>query len=186
MKSLGAWGKVFSHWEQGEHEFLPAEPGVEGQVLRVQVHQAALTRRRRQRGVPVSGTGFHSRFMPGGVTAATELSGAVPGGLSVGTRRQTPRIVAESAAMAAARFPTAPTAFVPADVAARWQGRIYAYLPQQRYVSERLSLEGKFGFQPGQWHRCDAGVGVEPPGRTDGSVKLWLDGVLVGAVRRDW
>jgi hypothetical protein len=58
-------------------------------------------------------------------------------------------------------------------------GRVYAYLPSSITYGTPI-FEGKFSFRAGQWHRVTEEVTMNQPGLSNGAVRLWLDGVLVG------
>lgn len=60
----------------------------------------------------------------------------------------------------------------------RGGGSIYAYLPTSVTWGTYLG-KGKFTFQPGVWHTLQQQVVLNAPGRTNGVIRVWLDGKLV-------
>lgn len=58
-------------------------------------------------------------------------------------------------------------------------GEVYAYLPSSVTWGTGL-FRGKFRFVPGRWHQITQELRLNTPGKSNGVLRLWFDGVLVG------
>lgn len=58
------------------------------------------------------------------------------------------------------------------------QGEIYAYLPTSEDHGTSID-RGAWNFRPGVWHHIEQQVTLNQPGRSDGQVRVWFDGVAV-------
>lgn len=54
-------------------------------------------------------------------------------------------------------------------------GEVYAYLPSSTTWGTSLG-RGSFQFEPGRWHCLEQEVALNTPGRSDGIIRVWLDG----------
>ena len=57
-------------------------------------------------------------------------------------------------------------------------GEIYAYLPTSKDSGTSIG-RGNWRFQPGIWHHLEQEIMLNSPGKANGSIKVWLDGVEV-------
>jgi hypothetical protein len=177
---LSDWNKPASHWGKENIRYFE-EPGVVGNVLRVTVHQGGIDpATMRRRGLPVSGTGFLAPVVPGGSTSAT-LSYRVRFPVDFPFMRggKLPGLYGGKG-NGGGRIPDGTDGF---SFRLMWLqnglGRVYAYLPSSITYGTPI-FEGKFSFRAGQWHRVTEEVTMNQPGLSNGAVRLWLDGVLVG------
>ncbi len=180
-RGLADWGPLRQDWGLDNHSFV-ADPAVPGRVLRVRLRQGSIDPGiMRRRGLPRSGTGFKAALIPGGAEHATLAyrlrfapgfdfvrGGKLPGlygglGQSGGVQ------------------PRGDDGF---SLRLMWrergEGEVYAYLPGSGSPHGRSLLRGGWAFEPGRWHALRQQVWLNTPGQSDGRVRLWLDGRLLG------
>ncbi len=57
-------------------------------------------------------------------------------------------------------------------------GEVYAYLPTSKNYGTSIG-RGNWRFQPGIWHHLEQEIKLNSPGKANGRIKVWLDGVQV-------
>ena len=55
------------------------------------------------------------------------------------------------------------------------EGEVYAYLPTSETFGTSIG-RGAWSFQPGVWHRLEQEVILNHPNRSDGHIRVWVDG----------
>jgi hypothetical protein len=58
-------------------------------------------------------------------------------------------------------------------------GEVYAYLPSSVKYGTGF-FRGKFRFQRGTWHQVVEEIRLNTPGKSDGVLRFWFDGSLIG------
>lgn len=177
---LADWGPLADAWGTDNHRFI-ADPEVAGRALRIRIRQGSIDpATMKRRGQPRSGTGFKARVIAGGSDRATlryklrfapdfdfVRGGKLPG--LFGGRGNS-----------GGAIPSNDDGF---SMRLMWRerglGEVYAYLPDSRGHGTSL-LRGHLAFKPGHWHSVAQEVRLNAPGHDDGSLRLWLDGRVVG------
>ena len=57
-------------------------------------------------------------------------------------------------------------------------GEVYAYLPTSEHYGTSIG-RGNWRFQAGTWHHIEQEVVLNEPGKSNGRIRVWLDGNLV-------
>lgn len=182
-QGLADWGRLRDDWGHHNHRFL-AEPGVAGQLLRVQLQRGGIDPdTMARRGLPRSGTGFKAAVIAGGSDSATlryrlrfapgfdfVRGGKLPG--LYGGRGPSGGVL-----------PQGDDGF---SLRLMWReagaGEVYAYLPGMAQRHGLSLLRGRLQFVPGRWHQLTQQLLLNTPGQDDGVLRMWLDGTAVGEV----
>jgi hypothetical protein len=179
QSGLNEWGNPTS-WGKENHSFVE-DSAISGKVFRVTIHQGGIDpATMRKRGQPVSGTGFKAKIIQGGADHAT-LSYKVrfPVGFQFARGGKLPGLYGGEG-NSGEKIPNGKDGF---SFRLMWlvngKGRVYAYMPSSVTYGTPL-LEGRFGFQPGTWHRVTEELILNDKEKSNGMVRLWLDGVLIG------
>lgn len=134
----------------------------------------------RRRGLPRGGAGFKSVAFPGGVEHAVLTYWVrFPLGFDFVRGGKLPGLYGGKG-NSGGKIPNGKDGF---SFRLMWnkggRGSVYAYVPTSvRWGSGYLVK--KLSFTPGRWHHVVQELKLNRPGHSDGSLRMWLDDVLVG------
>lgn len=177
---LDGWGQLTNRWGLDNHEYL-SDADAAGRVLRVHLRRGSIDPGSMlRRGLPRSGTGFKAALIPGGADSATlSYKLRFPAGFDFVRGGKLPGLFGGTGNSGGA-MPTGHDGF---SLRLMWRrhgdGEVYAYLPTSQGHGTSL-LRGQWRFEPGRWFAVRQHVVLNTPGRSDGLVRMWLDGRAVG------
>lgn len=176
---LAGWGPIRSHWGASNLSFRQ-DAEVQGRFMRVFIPGGTYDPASMKRmNVPQGGSGFKARpFDVSGVDCLylsyyvrfPEQFQFVRGGKLPG--------LFGGMGNGGGRIPNGRDGF---STRFMWRengrGEVYAYLPTSQTYGTSLG-RGTFTFVPGRWHKLQQQVVLNAPGRENGLVRVWMDGVL--------